>query len=201
MFFQKVQLKINKVLNRGSLVPDMVEKRKLMAEYIVHFKPRYFVETGTFMGDTLAFFEKEFDKLYSIELSEDLAAGAKKRFEKDDHIEVIQGDSEEVLPSVLEKLNGKVMFWLDGHYSSEFYLKGEWIKTAKGNTNTPIVRELELILASGLTSIILVDDARLFTGKDDYPDLRTIKSLVQNSGNPFTVEVSKDIIQIVHPRW
>ena len=49
----------------------------------------------------------------------------------------------------------RALFWLDAHYSG-----GD---TAKGQSNTPVMSELEAILAySRRNDIILVDDLRYF---------------------------------------
>lgn len=197
ILLEKINFRINKLLKSNPSIPDILTKRKLIENYIINFKPSIFVETGTFLGDTIDHFKGQFQFLYSIELSDVLAEKAVKRFEGNAKIKIIQGNSAEVLPSVLNQLSGTVLFWLDGHYSSEFFVKDEFIKTAKGETNTPVVTELEIILGSPLKSIILVDDARLFNGKDDYPTIKEIKSIVRMSGKPYNTIVSCDIIQII----
>jgi hypothetical protein len=73
----------------------------------------------------------------------------------------------------------------------------EYIITAKGERNTPIEKELDIILHSSISPIILIDDARLFTGKDDYPSISVIKKQVKNAGKNFLVSVDTDIIHII----
>ena len=193
---EKIKFRINKFLVTTPTIPDMVEKRKLIENYRLNFNPSVFVETGTFFGDTVDHFKNQFEELYSIELSSELADKAVKRFDGNAKIHIIHGNSANVLAPVLNKLRGTVLFWLDGHYSSEFFLKDVFIKTAKGETNTPVLKELEIILASNLHSVILIDDARLFLGKDDYPTIKEIKVIVNKSGLPYNMLVSNDIIQI-----
>ena len=41
---------------------------------------RTFVETGTYRGDMVEAVKKEFDKIYSIEIGQELAVSAQKRF-------------------------------------------------------------------------------------------------------------------------
>ena len=89
------------------------------------------------------------------------------------------------------------LFWLDGHYSSEFFYNGEYIITAKADKNTPIEEELDIILNSKYLNIILIDDARLFNGENDYPTITNIKQKLISSERNYTLQVFDDIIHIL----
>jgi hypothetical protein len=193
----KIKFRLDKLLKKKMVIPDMVEKRKVIDNFIEVFQPRYFIETGTFLGDTVEYFKNKFDVIYSIELSEELANKAKVRFANDINVTIVHGDSSIKLKDMIVDLKEPILFWLDGHYSSEFFIKDEYIKTAKGDTNTPIQLELDIILNSSVLPIILIDDARLFTGKNDYPTLNAIKQQVNLSGKNLDVFVNKDIIHII----
>jgi hypothetical protein len=159
---------------------------------------KVFVETGTFFGDTIDFLKDHFSKLYTIELQEDLYLKAKERFEGNNNVEVIFGDSSTVLKELVLKLKGKTLFWLDGHYSSEFFVGSTFVKTAKGDKNTPIIEELTEILKNGLNdNIILIDDARCFTGKNDYPSKKELLEFLKKYGIlKKQIKIKKDIIRI-----
>ena len=148
-----------------------------------------FVETGTYLGDMLEAQRRHFDKLISVELSKELYEKALLRFEKYPHIQILLGDSGKVLKKVLSEIQQPALFWLDGHYSSGI--------TAKSDKNTPIVEELILIFQSSLPHGILVDDARLFTGKEDYPSIPEVCDLVRQYTPERTLEVADDIIRIM----
>ncbi len=79
------------------------------------------------------------------------------------------------------------MFWLDGHYSAGF--------TAKGELETPILAELETILQNNLNHIILIDDARCFTGNNDYPTKEYLKTYVLGKQKNYKMDVIDDIIR------
>jgi hypothetical protein len=122
------------------------------------------VETGTFRGDMIAATKDRFTKIYSIELSGLLANNARSRFGSDTNVEIIQGDSAVVLPSILSKVEQPAIFWLDGHYSGG--------QTGRGNSETPILSEIESIhKLRQKQDIIVVDDCRAFGSERDYPQL------------------------------
>lgn len=195
--FTKILLKIRWMLRKKESVPDINEKRQLIDGIRQEHQLKVMVETGTFFGDTVESFREKFDTIISIELSEDLANKAKARFAGDPKISILQGDSSVILAQLLKDMPTPVLFWLDGHYSSEFFIGDEFIKTAKGENNTPIVKELDIIFQSGVPSVILVDDARLFTGRDDYPTIEQVKMQVKRYRNNARVFVEKDIIHII----
>jgi hypothetical protein len=111
-----------------------------------------------------------FDKIISIELSAELHAAAVKRFECDDKVVLLHGDSGDKIHDAIALVDSPALFWLDGHFSG-----GE---TALGPQHTPVMKELTTIHA-GLQEIhfILIDDARLFGHDPNYP---TRESLVEH---------------------
>lgn len=194
---KKAKLKISSLLEKKVEIPSYEEKRAIIDFYRKKFKTKILVETGTFLGDTVSYFKDKFVHVYSIELSKELAEKAVKRFEGQSNITILQGDSGEVLNTLLTKFNEPVLFWLDGHYSSEFFLNGEFIKTARAEKDTPIEKELDLLLSSTSQHIILIDDARLFNGNGDYPSIKRIKNKTDSSKFPYQTFVEKDIIIII----
>lgn len=146
------------------------------------------IETGTYLGDMTYAQRKFFKKIYTIELSEQLHRQAVRRLRKYKNIEALLGDSGIVLGSLINKITGKSIFWLDGHYSGGV--------TAKGSTECPVMQELDIILSSPYEHIILIDDAREFTGNNDYPLLEEVISLVHSKYSNSVIEVKDDIIRI-----
>jgi hypothetical protein len=125
-----------------------------LKEFANQYDLKVFVETGTYYGDMINA-TKKIDKIYSIELDQYLFEKARKRFESEKHIEIIQGDSSEKLGKILEKINQPALFWLDGQYSGGL--------TARGDKDTPIYTELEKIFDSKeLGHVIVIDDALWF---------------------------------------
>lgn len=149
------------------------------------------VETGTYVGEMINAQLPLFDKVYSIELSPFLYKKAKKRFKTVKSVEIIKGDSGKVLPQLLNKLDGKIMFWLDGHYSAGI--------TALGDKVCPIFEELKGIFKSNKdvkNCVILIDDARLFNGEDGYPTIEELKEFIKIYFKDSKVTAESDIITL-----
>lgn len=111
-----------------------------------------FVETGTYLGDTIFEMEKYFDKLHTIELS---PYYYKKCANKSKKIKFHLGDSGLMLDTVLKQINEPTIFFLDGHWSSGM--------TGKGKKDCPLVEELSFINKyHNHNSIIIIDDKGIF---------------------------------------
>ncbi|CAB4943471.1 MAG: hypothetical protein F2812_16840 [Actinobacteria bacterium] len=166
-------------------------KRAVVAGYATRFQVGAFVETGTYRGDTLALVGKLVARAISIELDERLADLARKRFSRVPQVEIITGDSAQVLPGVVDDLSNVALFWLDGHFSDGV--------TALGDQVTPIEQELRTVLRpGGVDHIVLIDDERLFDGTDGYPMLSTVRALAEELRPGWSFLVENDIIRM-HP--
>ncbi len=147
------------------------------------FGTTIFVETGTCGGNTTKSALPLFQEIHSIELSPYLYQKATARFKEFTHVHLYCGDSARLLPEILPTLKGRILFWLDGHYSGG--------TTVKGDTNTPIIGELQAIAASGVTdAVIMIDDIRCFQGPDAAPEDSVF------SGYPTCAEIEQLVLQI-----
>ena len=179
------------------IIPPYEEKRKIILRHKKKFGTDIFIETGTFLGGTVDHFKNHFKQLISFELGIDLAEKARQRFLQQTNVMIISGDSGKLLPFYLKEITEPCMFWLDGHYSSEFFIGDEYIVTAKGDVNTPIVAELKAILSHPVKQhVILIDDARCFTGMNDYPTIQELKKIIAGFNRNLLVTVKRDIIRI-----
>ena len=176
--------------------PSYEIKRAILLNYAKYYNLNTLVETGTFLGDTVEFFKTKFQQVYSIELADALAKKAIIRFQNDPNVKIINGDSGTLLNSLVAEFSAPILFWLDGHYSSEFQMGDEYIVTAKSDKNTPIENELKAILNSNMDHVILIDDARLFNGIDDYPTVKQIKKICKFYKPNYMVDVENDIIRL-----
>lgn len=169
------------------LPPPHVVKQNVVKEYKEKFGLKTLIETGTFLGDMVFSQKENFDKLISIELDNKLYKDARNKLKKYKKIEIIQGDSGKILNRICSNLNEPCLFWLDGHFSAGY--------TAKGESGTPIIAEIKAILRDDLNHIILIDDARCFTGQNDYPTLDFLKDFLFNRRKAYKMDVVDDIIR------
>ncbi len=115
---------------------------------------KYFIETGTLEGETTFAMEPYFEKIYTIELSQQHHNRAKNKY-NENKINFILGDSSKIFESLLPTINEKSIFFLDGHWSS-----GD---TARGEKDCPLNEEITHINnLFNHDAIIIIDDFRLF---------------------------------------
>src|SRR5579871_6432866 len=76
-------------------------KQRTVREYAERFQLRTLVETGTYYGEMVATMKKRFRRIYSIEFDPKLARRAVKRFARYPHIQILEGDSQQVVPQLL----------------------------------------------------------------------------------------------------
>ena len=136
-----------------SLTKEEIEEFKQNAEMRMGVVLQAFVETGTFQAQTTLTAAQVFDQVYTIELSE-TSYNAVKHHESD-KVHFFQGESFQVLETLLPSISQNIFFWLDGHWSGG--------ATAKGTVDCPIIEELDVILRlTPQACLIAIDDVRLF---------------------------------------
>ena len=169
--------------------PPHIIKEELIRDYAKTFNTSILIETGTYLGDMVHAMKKSFSRIISFELDQTLAKQAQARFANDNHIEIVQGDSGKLLGDYLANISEPCLFWLDGHYSGGI--------TARGTLETPIKNELTAILKHPVDAhVILIDDARCFTGENDYPTLDELKTFVAKHNLHHKFSVEHDVIRI-----
>jgi hypothetical protein len=174
----------------GAVLPMPHYGKKLaLEEYVTRFKPEVFIETGTYTGHMVMSMLDKFEKVYSVELDKILYQKAVDKFRSYRNVQILQGESDKVLKKLLPEIKSSCLFWLDAHYSGG--------QTAKADNETPIMQELECILNHPLADkhIILIDDARCFSGTGDYPHITTLQNYIQTKRQQWSFEVKDDIIR------
>lgn len=167
------------------LLPE--EKRDRLAAHAARFDN--FVETGTYLGETTAAMAEVYRKVYTVEIHQELYRKAAERFSGRNNIQAFHGNSAKVLPGIVAQLDGPAVFWLDAHYSGP--------RTGKaGARETPIEEELSTIFeGESQEHLILIDDARLFVGKNSYPKIGRLWKFVRTH-SPYSMTVRDDIIRL-----
>lgn len=136
-----------------------------------------FVETGTYMGETILGLSEFFELSYTVELDEVIFNNFSNLNYDRQKIKSYLGDSIIVLPEIIKLIDKNCIFFLDGHYSGS--------GTGKGIKDVPILEEIKSINDNyNLPSIIIIDDLRLFN--TNYIEnwsgitIESINSLISN---------------------
>lgn len=134
------------------------ERSHLTLEYLKsHAVGNVFVETGTYMGDTVKLaLEYGFKEIHSIELNDELYEAAVEMFKDVPNVYIWHGDSYNIMPKIIGHIGDQpATFWLDAHASGPL--------TGGESGGSPVVHELKIIAESSYKKhTIFIDDRRLF---------------------------------------
>lgn len=148
-----------------------------------------FVETGTYLGQTIENVQPYFNEVHTIEVSEYLYKRFFEEHSDYDNVNVYLGDSSKIIPELLEKIenNKRCIFWLDGHFSQGI--------TSRGEKDVPLLEECSAIdkLYKADEGILLIDDYRLFGVKalEDWTEI-TVEN-IKKCFNNF------ELFEYIHP--
>ncbi len=174
--------------NGRPVPPPHIVKQRAIREHAERFGITVLVETGTFYGDMVEAMKHDFDRIYSIELSEALYESCCRRFARTPHVTLLQGDSGSELGKLIPLIDQPTLFWLDGHYSAGV--------TAQGEKDTPIWEKLgQIFAAPDHGHVILIDDARCFGHDDGYPQIDELQQFVRTHRPHLQMTVKDDSIR------
>lgn len=145
------------------------------------------IETGTYNGRTIYYLRQQFKKIMSVEVYDPCYQNALKLTSSYKNINLFFGDSKQLLPDMINKIEGRCLFWLDGHYSGT--------GTGMSESECPVIGELKAIKnAERNDHLILLDDAREFKGTNDYPALYEVLELLYSINPNYSIEIKDDCI-------
>lgn len=148
-----------------------------------------FVESGSADGDTCIAVQPYFERLFTVEIVPTVQERTAERLRPFKNVECFQGDTTHIFPGLLQQINQSCLFWLDGHYCGSL--------EARGDKDTPVIEELQIILATGLPHVILIDDARLFGSDPAYPSIEWVRGQAFSQDIHYTFSYADDIMRIV----
>lgn len=123
----------------------------LLAEIKKKNNAYYFVETGTFHGDTTKKAATIFEHVFTIDIDMGLSLKAKlaNSFKNCDFL---CGNSPEILEELIPRLDKNTVFFLDAHWAGDL--------SSRASTDTPLKEELLIILKRNnlYQDIIVIDD-------------------------------------------
>ncbi len=163
-------------------------KQRTVREYGEKYCLRILIETGTYYGEMVSAMKNRFERIYSVEYDPDLAERAIRRFVRYRHIRILQGDSQRILPELLNSLSQPALFWLDAGYYGWAGMQGD---------RRRLSTELEAILRHPVRGhVILMDDARGLSGLNGAPTVDELKQGIESDSADCVVEVKYDILRI-----
>ena len=174
--------------NFSSPSPEFV-KHQVIKKY--NLQKSLWIETGTYYGDTTKILSDIAEKVISIELDKRLYDLAIKKFENSKKINVINGESQNLLQDILKNESYKnLCLFLDAHTCLD-HITNKLI--SKNETlETPIMIELNIIesyIKKFNNVNILIDDIRLFDGKTkNYPNINEIVDWARKNNSSWFIE-------------
>lgn len=167
--------------------PHLV-KQRAVREYAERYGLRVLVETGTYYGEMVAAMKNRFDEIHSVEYDSRLAGRAQKKFAHWKHVHIHEGDSQLMVPGILETLRQPALFWLDAGYYGWAGRQGD---------KRRLTAELEAILRHPVAGhVILMDDARGLTGQNGAPTVADLAHRIEADFPGRNLEVKHDILRI-----
>jgi hypothetical protein len=152
------------------------------------------IESGTFLGESTRYFAAHVRQVYTIEVSEMLYARAKDKLSGLPNVEIIHGDSGIELESLLARVDEPCAIYLDGHYSGGV--------TSHGAKKVPIYEELRHVFSHPVKNhLVIIDDARCFTGSDGYPRLGDLREFIRMKAGDdhYKMTIDGDFIILTEP--
>ena len=174
--------------NFSSPSPEFV-KHQVIKKY--NLQKSLWIETGTYYGDTTKILSDIAEKVISIESDKRLYDLAIKKFENSKKVNVINGESQNLLEDILKNESYKnLCLFLDAHTCLD-HITNKLI--SKNETlETPIIIELNIIenyIKKFNNVNILIDDIRLFDGKTkNYPHINEIVDWARKNNSSWFIE-------------
>ena len=169
--------------------PDDNAKRAHLLEVFRRRGHDTFIESGTFVGGTVAFFLPHARRIVSVEIDRALHARAAKAFEHCPNVWIRLGDATNIIPEAVIESRTAPLVWLDGHYSGGITGRG-----AEDEPALTILRVLRTTPKPGTT--IVIDDLRLFGTEPGWPPLTAMVDTVKGFQGPHHCYAACDALVI-----
>jgi hypothetical protein len=151
-----------------------------------------FIEGGTYQGNSAKQMGLKFNKVFTIEKSQQMYDIAKQNLSAIKNVHLLQGDTRDFLNELLNE-HDNILFWLDAHWSGGF--------TYGENDECPLLEELKIIFDHKKNYAILIDDARLFLAPPPSPHKLSawpsLADIVRGLPNDWDMIVFEDVIYLL----
>jgi hypothetical protein len=166
---------------------------ELITRLAKQFNVKNFIETGTYYGGTAIWASKKFEKVLTIEYSQEIYNNVSNQHKSIENIKFLFGDSREKLKKLINELDSSSIFWLDAHWSGGL--------TYGDNDQCPLIEEINIINCAKNEHFILIDDARLFTSPpqpphkiEHWPHISEVISALKSKSNEKYIVIIEDVI-------
>ena len=153
-----------------------------LKEYISKYNLKNFIETGTYYGDGVAYAAQfPFEQIISFEIEPTLFNHCETRFEDDERVEIILGDSSTKLEEILatNELSDNSLFFLDAHFPGADANLAEYNAEKQDDKRLPLKNELIAISKRKNNDVIIIDDLRLF---EDCANIKSVDQHLKDIG-------------------
>lgn len=123
-----------------------------------HDNIKYFVETGSYKGETSIMASSQYEHVFSIEIDNKLYEESynKVKLEGLSNLTLLHGDSVSLLPNIMKIVKEGAIFFIDAHQSG---VDSSWNQKER----VPILSELAIILDAEVgPSVFIINDLRLW---------------------------------------
>lgn len=126
------------------------------------FNLKWFVETGTYYGNTAEATALVFDRVLTVECCNwDFMSETRERLGHYPHVTMYDSESVTFLMHILPLLSQPTLFYLDAHWSGQ--------EDQKPRTECPLLAELDTISSLDGQHCIVIDDLPLFQVRREPP--------------------------------
>ncbi len=142
-------------------------------ELISKYNLDTFVETGTLYGDGIDYaLTYPFKHIHSIEIIPELALKASLKYSSNSRVTIHTGNSADVLPDIVDNIDGNILFWLDAHFpgaDAKIRPYAE-MKNIPYTENLPLEKEIQSIAkrVDKFKDCLILDDLWIYEDCKDH---------------------------------
>ena len=136
--------------------------RELALELRDKYSLQYFIETGTYRGESALWAMDNFKNIITIEKDPRRFQKIAGQLTRRENVKFLLGDSRQLLFTALRDVTTPALIYLDAHLSG--YTKEGWIN----DDQCPLKEELLAIRQIRIGHVIIIDDANWFIDKPEF---------------------------------
>mgnify|MGYP001397964793 CR=1 FL=1 len=173
--------------------PGDISTKKLFALIKFDRPQQTYIETGTYLGNGIAWANTYFNEIHSIEIHEPFYTPSAQRFKDNSKVHVHLGDSRTKLAEILDTKNEPCFIFLDAH--GDINVQGP----------NPLYNELNTIKNHPVKNhIIVIDDLRRIGDPSDpcwsKVSIDELKAQLQDINSQYNILEYNDMLVAILPQ-